>query len=123
MKVKNSIPQGSILGPLFFLGHISYLPKIITGISQPVLFAGNTSILISKPGSTEFINDINKVFGNISDWFRINLLSLNSDKVYYIQFLTKGNEEININVSYGNKLLTSTHSTNFLGLIIDNTLS
>jgi hypothetical protein len=87
-----------------------------------VLFADDTSILISKPSPTEFTNDVNKVFGSINDWFKINVLS-NFDKTYYVQFLTKNNQEISTNMSYGNKLITNTHSTNFLGFIIDNTLS
>jgi hypothetical protein len=37
--------------------------------------------------------------------------------------LNKNNHEMNIHISYGNKLITNTHSTNFLGLIIDSTLS
>ena len=123
MKIKNSVLQGSILDPLFSLFHINDLPGIITDISQPVLFADDTSMLISKPSPTEFINDINKVFGKINDWFKINLLSLYFDKTYYVQFLTKNNHEINIHISYGNKLITNTHSTNFLGLIIHSNLS
>jgi hypothetical protein len=86
MKIKNGILQGSILGPLFFLFYINDLPGIITDISQPVLFADDTIILISKPSPTEFIYDINKVFGNINDWFKINLLSLNFDKTYLFNF-------------------------------------
>jgi hypothetical protein len=65
---------------------------------------------------------INNVFGNINGWFKINLLSLSFDKTHYVQFLTKNNQEININISYENKLITNTHSTNFLWLIIDNTI-
>jgi hypothetical protein len=123
VKIKNCVPQGSILGPLFFLFYINDLPGIITDISQLVLFADDTGILISKPSHTEFINDINKVFGKINDWFKINLLSLNFDKTYYVQFMIKNIHEINIHISYGNKLITNTQSTNFLGLIIDSTLS
>jgi hypothetical protein len=82
VNVKNWVPQNSILGPLFFLFHINILPGIITNISQPVLFADDTSIVISKPSPIEFLNDINKVFGNINDWFKINSLSLNFDKTY-----------------------------------------
>jgi hypothetical protein len=63
---------------------INDLPGIITDISQPVLFADDTSMLISKPSPTEFINDINKVFGKINDWFKINLSSSNFDKTYYV---------------------------------------
>jgi hypothetical protein len=123
VKVKNRVPQGSIFGPLFFfLFYINNLPGIVTDISQPVLFADDSSIFISKPNPTEFIDDINKVFGNINDWIKINL-SLNFDKTYYVQFLAKNNQEININTSCRTKLITNTHSTNFLGLIIDNALS
>jgi hypothetical protein len=40
-----------------------------------------------------------------------------------VQFETKNGNEININISYGNKPITGTHSTKFLGLIVDNILS
>jgi hypothetical protein len=36
----------------------------------------------------EFTNDINKVFGNADDWFRIHVLSLHFGEAY-LQFLTK----------------------------------
>jgi hypothetical protein len=67
VKVKNWVPQCSILCPLLFLFHVNDLPGIITNVSQPVLFADDTSILISKPSPTEFINNNNKLFGNIND--------------------------------------------------------
>ena len=119
MKVKQGIPQG----PVFFLLYIHNLPKIVMHISQPVLFADDTSIIFSKSSPTEFINNINKIFVNSSEWFKINLLSLNFDKTYYVQFGTKNGNEININISYGNKPITGTHSTKFLGLVVDNILS
>lgn len=119
VKVKQGIPQG----PVFFLLYINNLPKIVTDISQPVLFAHDTSIILSKSSPTEFINNINKVFVNSSDWFRNNLLSLNFDKTYYVQFGTKNGNEININISYCNKPITSTHSTKFFEWIVDNILS
>jgi len=59
-------------------------PKIIADTSQLVLFADKTSIHISKPSPTEFINDCNKVLVNISDWFRIVLVPLNLDKTYFV---------------------------------------
>jgi hypothetical protein len=40
------VPQGSILGPLFFRLYINYLPTVISDISSPVLYADDTSITI-----------------------------------------------------------------------------
>lgn len=75
------------------------------------MFADKTSMHISKPSPTEFINDFNKVLVNISDWFKINLLSLNFDKTYFMQFGTKSSHKININKSYKNKPITDTAPT------------
>jgi hypothetical protein len=66
---------------------------------------------ISKPSPTEFINDFNKVLVNISDWFKINLVSLNFDKTYFVQFRTKSSHKININKNYRNKPITDTAPT------------
>jgi hypothetical protein len=88
-KVKHNVPQALIPGPLCFLLYVNDLPKIIADISQPVLFADKTCIHISKPSPTEFINNFNKVLVNISDWFKINLVSLNFNETYFVQFGTK----------------------------------
>jgi len=89
----------------------------MSNISKLVLFADDTSIIFTNHSPTDFTNDINKVFFN--DWFIIDLLSLNSDKTYYLQFLTKNSHKININICSENKQIINAYSTKFLGLLID----
>jgi len=64
------VPQGSILDPLLFLVYINHLPKAIEHKAIPILFADNTSILITSPNNIKFQSDVNKVFGQLNKWFK-----------------------------------------------------
>jgi hypothetical protein len=46
-QVKQGVPQGSILGLLFFLLYINGLPATINNISKPTLFADDTNIILT----------------------------------------------------------------------------
>ena len=58
--ITHKVPQGSILGPLLFLLYMIDLPQIINNISTPILFADDTSILLTHPNTTEFNSDTHK---------------------------------------------------------------
>jgi len=70
-----------------------------------------------------FEKDINTVILQLNKWFNGNLLLLNLEKTYFLQFLTKNTNATDLNIPYKNKQISSIHSTKFLGLIIDNNLS
>jgi hypothetical protein len=58
------------------------------------LFASDTKIIITDSNPLEFRNNINEVFREINEWLHGNLLSLNYDKTYFLQFVTKTNQLI-----------------------------
>jgi hypothetical protein len=113
--MKRGVPQGSILGPLFFLNYINDLPNIIADPSKPNLFADDTNIIITYLSPSKFKEDINNIIDNIYDWFKSNSLSLNFGKTYFLQFRPKNSHEINIKISCRNKLIKETKNTIFLG--------
>jgi len=76
-------------GTFVFLIFINDLPKFINDKSVPILFADDTSILVSHPDPMVFYNTINIVFPTLSDWFKQNLLSLNFSKTHFNKFTTK----------------------------------
>ena len=122
-KVIHGIPQGSILGPLLFLIFINDLPLFMRENSTPILFADDTSILISHSALFDFKNEIKTIFNNLNEWFKNNLLSLNFSKTQFVNFTTRKSNQIEITINHNNKIIPICNSTKFLGVIVDCTLS
>jgi hypothetical protein len=122
-EVKYGVPQGSILGLLLFLLYINDFPKTISGMSNPTLFADDTSIIIANPTPTELKKYINQLFIETNKWFQSNVLYLNYEKTHFMQFLTRKNKANDIQVPFGNKHITNISKTKFRGLTIDTSMS
>ena len=83
--VKRGVPQGSILGPLFFLIFVNNLNKS-TKVLDPVRFGDNTNLYCSDSDIRTVLEIANQKLGQISVWFLANKLSLNveKNKIYVI---------------------------------------
>jgi len=76
-KINIGVPQGSILGPLFFSIYINDLPSVIPYTvsnknSSIVLFADDSSVIISEPCLMNFERKLNIVFQIMKEWFNSN---------------------------------------------------
>ena len=86
-------------------------------------FADDTSIVTSNSNLEDFNNNVNFVMMELINWFWGNLLTLNYDKTHFLQFLTKKQNEIKLQITASNTIITSVNSTKFLGLVLDIALS
>ena len=85
------VPQGSILGPLFFILLILYindLPKA-TSLAECLLFADDTSIFYSNSDPDHLASVMNSELTKISLWMKSNKLSVNIKKTNYVIFKPK----------------------------------
>ena len=101
---RTGVPQGSILGPLLFLIYINDLPEFTELLC--LLFADDTSILITGKSLDDIITILNSELWKICTWFRANKLSLHPEKTKFMIFTQKENnicfEELNICLNYNN---------------------
>jgi hypothetical protein len=74
-----------LLGPLLFSVYVSDFPCIINKFSYTILFADDTSILVSCSDQNELHSKLNLVLCCITKWFQNNQLVLNLDKKYIVK--------------------------------------
>jgi hypothetical protein len=119
-EITHGVPQGSILSPLLFLLYINDLPHSINKNNKIVLFADETSLIISNPDPMKFREDVSTILQHIHEWFNANLVSLNWEKTHFMYFTTKNNFLGDFDIIYKDRKLTTADSVKFLDLTLDN---
>ena len=121
--IKCGVPQGSILGPFFFIFYINDLPKA-SKLTELLLFADATSVLFSHSNPNSLENVLNNELQNIDVWLRCNKLSINIKKTNYVIF-RPSQKKFNHSfcLSIGGWSLIQSNVTKFLGVYIDEHLT
>ena len=118
------VPQGSILGPLFFLIYINDLSRVSLFL-RCILFADDTNVFVSHKDKRELFRLLGVELGKLSDWFAHNKLTLNYDKTEFINFSKPdvGSQLTNTGLVIDGIPIREVNESKFLGVHIDKNVS
>ena len=124
LDISTGVPQGSILGPLFFSICINDLITVSNKLKF-IMYADDTTIYFNledfDPYNLE--RDINNDLEKITLWLKMNKLSLNVQKTKLMIFHRRQKQINELNISINGTDIERVESFNFLGLHIHESLS
>ena len=126
LELKTGVPQGSILGPLLF---IIYLNDLVHACTQfiPIIYADDTALSTVletlDPSHQHFDVTINEELENISNWFKLNKLSVNGTKTKAMFFHPVQKSIDNISLYIDGTAIDFVKEFKYLGIILDSHLS
>ena len=124
LDISTGVPQGSILGPLFFSICINDLITVSNKLKF-IMYADDTIIYFNledfDPYNLE--RDINNELEKITLWLKMNKLSLNVQKTKLMIFHRRQKQINELNISINGTDIERVDSFNFLGLHIHESLS
>jgi hypothetical protein len=121
--VKHGFPQGSSLGPLLFLFYINDLPQLVKDKALPMLFADDTSFIISNSDPAHMHQDIKVVLQTVQMWLNSNRMLLNYNKTKFMKFFPNIGHQPLDNSEFNTCKINFPNSFMFLVVTIESSLT
>lgn len=122
LSTTSGIPQGSVLGPLFFLIYINAFPQNLTEGTECIMFADDTTLLTPIAPHTNPENSLNITLKEAKTFCNSINLQINTSKSIHLKFKPSNNNEEPA-IPLQNIDLPHSETTTFLGVTIDHNLS
>jgi len=98
--------------------YINYLPLQINSLTEPILFADDTSVIISNGNFIDFSTSARMI-----EWFSADILVLNLEKTNVMKFVTINQPYCALTVCYKDKCIEEGVNLKFLDTEIDSHLN
>lgn len=114
------VPQGSVLGPLFYLIFINDFARLSLS-GQLFLFADDSSLFYHGKSEMEIKMKIENDLPLIAEFMKINKLHINTSKTKLLKFWTV-RTPMDLQIEFGGATITESESVKFLGVVLSKDL-
>jgi hypothetical protein len=116
--IQLSVPQGSVLGPLFFLLFINDLAMFIKNM-KCTLFADDSTLSQRNSDLKELLFSFNIGLNYLTTWCKNNRLDINWSKTF-VMFVTNKHVNLPNAIEFNGNSISVVSSVKLLGVTIDN---
>ena len=121
MELKQGVPQGTIIGPLFFNLYVNDLPELMSETAHILQYADDCLSFCSDKKSETALEVLQDNLFKLEEYFCLNKLNLNANKTEFITFSLKNDKRLNDleTVIVGSTIVKKSDHCKYFGVTID----